>query len=231
MHWNYIFPALSHRYLEIRCDLSTLCDHGRINIWWSNSHHVPCECTFMAVNSLAPGKFEWTFRCVIFKRILVIDGWGISCEIALIWMSVDFIDDQLTLVQVMACCRQATSHYLNQCWPRSLSPYGVTRPEWVNCISCSSLIKIFSFLFQVSLKSTLAIFAYFSNNIREYYSLTFVYSSVTSLCIPAACICTMTTVASANIAAQDMQCFQMHIFSHVEKKIISFQITLCLRSN
>ena len=31
----------------------------------------------------------------------------------------------------MAWCRQATSHYLSQCWPRSMSPYGVTRPQWV----------------------------------------------------------------------------------------------------
>ena len=38
------------------------------------------------INSLAPGKFEWKFRYVIFKWILVIDGWSISCEIALIWM-------------------------------------------------------------------------------------------------------------------------------------------------
>ena len=83
------------------------------------------------VNSLAPGKFEWNFRHVIFKQILVIDGWGISCEIALIWMSLDFTDDQSTLVQVMAWCRQATSHYLSQCWPKSMSPYGVTRPQWV----------------------------------------------------------------------------------------------------
>ena len=36
-----------------------------------------------------------------------------------------------TLAQVMAWCWQATSHYLSQCWPRSLLPYGVTRPEWV----------------------------------------------------------------------------------------------------
>ena len=72
------------------------------------------------------------FRNVIFKQLLVIDGWGISYEIALIWMSLDFTDDQSTLVQVMAWCRQATSHYLSQCWPRSLSPYGVTRPQWVN---------------------------------------------------------------------------------------------------
>ena len=40
-------------------------------------------------------------------------------------------DDKSTLFQAMAWCRQATSHYLNQCWPRSMSPYGVTRPQWV----------------------------------------------------------------------------------------------------
>ena len=85
----------------------------------------------MRLNSLTPGKFEWNSRYVIFKQIFVIDGWGISCEIALIWMSLDTIDDQSTLVQVMAWCRQATSHYLGQCWPRSLPPYGVTRPQWV----------------------------------------------------------------------------------------------------
>ena len=52
------------------------------------------------------------------------------------WMSLDFTDDdQSTLAQVMAWCRQATSHYLSQCWPRSLSPYGVTRPQWVNALA------------------------------------------------------------------------------------------------
>ena len=81
--------------------------------------------------SLAPGKFECNFRHVIFKQILVIDGWGICCEIALLWISLDFTDDQSTLVQVKTWCRQATSHYLSQCWPRSLLPYGVTRPQWV----------------------------------------------------------------------------------------------------
>ena len=33
-------------------------------------------------------------------------------------------DGKSTLVQVMAWCRQATSHYLSQCWPRSLSSLG-----------------------------------------------------------------------------------------------------------
>ena len=38
----------------------------------------------------------------------------------------------------MAWCHQATSHYLKQCWPRSLPPYGVTRPQWVNRVAIIS---------------------------------------------------------------------------------------------
>ena len=49
-------------------------------------------------------------------------------------MLLDFNDDQSPLVQVMAWCRKATSHYLSQCWPRFLSPYGVTRPQWVKIL-------------------------------------------------------------------------------------------------
>ena len=75
-----------------------------------------------SINSLVPGKFEWKFRYVIFKQISVNDGWRISCEIAQIWMSLDCTDDQSTLVQVMAWC--------HQCWPSSLPPYGLTRPQW-----------------------------------------------------------------------------------------------------
>ena len=85
-----------------------------------------------SVNSFAPGKFEWNFRYLIFQIISVIDGWVISCELALSWMSLDLTDDdKSTWVQVMAWCRETTSHYLSPCWPRSLWPYGVTRPQWV----------------------------------------------------------------------------------------------------
>ena len=66
-------------------------------------------------------------------------GWGISCEITLRWMPIDLNDDKSTLVEVMAWCRQATSHYLSQCWPRSVSPNGITRPQWVNGITHSCL--------------------------------------------------------------------------------------------
>ena len=42
---------------------------------------------------------------------------GIYCEAALRYMSLDFTDDNSTLVQVMAWCRQATSHYLSSVDP------------------------------------------------------------------------------------------------------------------
>ena len=90
--------------------------------------------SFRQFNSLAPGRFERNFRKLIFQLILVIDGWSISCKIVVKWMPMDLTDDKSTLVQIMAWCRQATSHYLSQCWPRSLSPYGVIRPQWVKAI-------------------------------------------------------------------------------------------------
>ena len=52
--------------------------------------------------SLAPGRFERHFSYVIFKLMLVIVGWGFSCEIELRQMSLNFTDDISTLVQVMA---------------------------------------------------------------------------------------------------------------------------------
>ena len=36
-----------------------------------------------------------------------------------------------TLVQIMVWCCQATDPYSSQCWPRSVSPYGVIGPECV----------------------------------------------------------------------------------------------------
>ena len=57
-------------------------------------------------------------------------------------MPQDLTDDKWTLVQVMAWCRQATSHYLNQCWPRSPMTYGITRPQWVKDADWWSLLLL-----------------------------------------------------------------------------------------
>ena len=91
---------------------------------WEMPHSSPVKMSY--------GCLLWP-QSLKYIQILMIYGGGICCEIALIWMLLDFTDDQSILVQEMAWCRQATSHYLSQCWPRSLSTYGVTRPQWLDC--------------------------------------------------------------------------------------------------
>ena len=145
MQWLY-FENYCHISQEPNVPLRFLKCHfvlGRSLVWVHQKLWEPWyvwQYSLMPVNSLAPGKFEWNFRYVcnfgtdfsdwLLRQLL----W-----IALIWMSLDFTDDQSTLVQVMAWCRQATSHYLSQCGPRSLSPYGVTRPQWVNASSAANI--------------------------------------------------------------------------------------------
>ena len=41
--------------------------------------------------------------------------------------------------------RRVTNRYLNQCWSRSMSPYGVVKPQWVNFLAsvrCGNNVKI-----------------------------------------------------------------------------------------
>ena len=80
------------------------------------------------------GDLNMIWTNVIFNLALLIGIFKSSYDNVLTWMPQDLTDDKSTLVQVMAWCRQATSHYLNHCWPRSSTPYGVTRPQWVNFV-------------------------------------------------------------------------------------------------
>ena len=117
-------------------ELFKLARNWFINVHWVELYQAKPEQSLRLMrtdllNSLAPGKFEWNFRYLIIQTILVIDGRVISCELALRWMSLDVTDGRSALVQVMAWCLTAPSHYLSQCWPRSLSPCGVTRPQWI----------------------------------------------------------------------------------------------------
>ena len=51
-------------------------------------------------------------------------------------------DDKSTLLQLMTWYRQSASHYLNQCWPRFMSPNGVTWPQWVLSVKISHKISL-----------------------------------------------------------------------------------------
>ena len=56
---------------------------------------------------------------------------GHSCTTVLRWMPLDTFNDKSILVQVTTWCHQPTSHYLLKCRPRFISPYVVSRPQWV----------------------------------------------------------------------------------------------------
>ena len=110
-------------------------------IWTNEKIFLTIWDEQMKLNSLWPGRFWWNFRWVFFKPITVIDGWDTCCEIALRRTSLGLIDDKSTLIQAMAWCHQAMSHYLSQFWTRSMSPYGVIRPQGVNClVACYYLL-------------------------------------------------------------------------------------------
>ena len=72
-------------------------------------------------------------------------------------MPQDFTDDKSTLVQVMAWCRQATSHYPNQCWLRSPTPYGVTRPQWVDILLCMCFDKCYPFVHDIVISTYISL--------------------------------------------------------------------------
>ena len=78
----------------------------------------------------------------------------VSHKIALGSLLLDFTDDKSALVKAMACCLMTPSHYLIQCWQSSMSPYGITSPQWVNipnwhfriswCVGCYFVMVIAS---------------------------------------------------------------------------------------
>ena len=92
---------------------------------------------FNKVNSLASGRCS-NLKSVIFRHIIRINFMSTSCKIAFHLMPQNTFDGVM-LIQVMAWCHQATNHYLSQCWPRSMSPYGVTKPQWVNTMHVVAL--------------------------------------------------------------------------------------------
>ena len=101
-----------------------------LNQWWLSSRmhasHGLNELTHWSLgnlNEILNKQFLSDFQWLMVEVI--------CCEIALRGMPLDITGDKSTLVQVMAWCHQATSHYLSQCWPRYLLLYGVTRPQWV----------------------------------------------------------------------------------------------------
>ena len=97
-----------------------------------------CEINIHSVwvNSLAPGRCGNNFKSVIFKLTMQTSCLGTFSWVAQRWMPQNLTNEKSTLVMWR---HQAITWGQSQCWPRSMVPYGITMPQWVNELQCSGL--------------------------------------------------------------------------------------------
>ena len=108
-------PQPTRRYQELPCIRWYLQNHS--NVVFFSPTAMLAFVNGPKGNSLTLGKFESYLRSVICKLILVVDDWGIPCEIVLGLMSLNLTDDKPTLVQVMSWCLQTTNHHYDNVNP------------------------------------------------------------------------------------------------------------------
>ena len=76
-------------------------------------------------------------------------------------MSEDLIYDKSALIQVIAWCRQAASHYLRQCWPDLYSPVSqwLFPQQWAAQTTCiSSYVRTTNFRFFCNISQILLLY-------------------------------------------------------------------------
>ena len=74
----------------------------------------PCHLTHLTLDKMAANVSDY-----MFKWIFLNENGRIPFQISLKLVLMSPIDKKLALVHIMAWPDQATSHYLNQCWPSS----------------------------------------------------------------------------------------------------------------
>ena len=84
-----------------------------------------CRSDEIGISFIGPWRIWQSYQKLNFQVIIRIPILDIFCEIALRLMLKCLTNEKSTLAQVMAWCRQATSHYLIRWWARSLSLYGI----------------------------------------------------------------------------------------------------------
>ena len=102
IHWLIVPypPGLLHWH----CGNLTIAPVPAKQPWWI---WINTSCEFILNDSITTTKQSTTKPCAYFLGYTV----GVSCEIALMWISLDLIDNRSKLVRVMAWCRQAIT------WP------------------------------------------------------------------------------------------------------------------
>ena len=109
--WTYLKERLCILIKILKFVTKALTDHKSSLAWRQaitqtnddkDQWHNMASLGYNELTHWPLGNLNEIFRHVIFKQILVIDGWGISCEIALRWMWLNLTDDKSMLVWVMA---------------------------------------------------------------------------------------------------------------------------------
>ena len=150
IHWSYVKNVM---YYCFKCAeqaliwnvfvLVTVVDTmGLMDIFHDSHPHMAVYIMYwwikFQLNSSSSGGYGFDFKCV-----LVIISMDISSAIAFRWMAQDLTDDKSALIQVLAWCCQARSHYMNQCWLRSMMLYDDTRSQWVTPIEIWTKRQLF----------------------------------------------------------------------------------------
>ena len=123
-----------------------------VSVWLSSFHRFADESQirFVAYGTPQAWLTHWPLGdMVIISKVWFSNSlyntvaWLQVVKLSLGKMPQKLTSEKSTLVQVMVWCHQATSHYLSQHWPRSMSPCSVTRPQWVNFRSCTAEFLLF----------------------------------------------------------------------------------------
>ena len=90
---------------------------------------VPFDDVIMVfINSVVSEKRDSRFENEVYKHILRIDMFSMPQEFSL--MTLPQSRKWLYMVQIMDWCWKASSHYLKQCRPGFVTPYGVITLQW-----------------------------------------------------------------------------------------------------
>ena len=120
-------PLYSSLILDF-CNIKSLCIATYATIYPPCNPHPPKHKNMNSL--LARGRCGSDFRSILFKLTFQNSSMG-THEIALRRMPQSLTNDKSTLAQVMTWNHEAPSHSWANVDP-DLSPYGVTRPQWIN---------------------------------------------------------------------------------------------------
>ena len=111
---------ISNDQVQVSTKYSIICIKYQVQVLYLTPTLLVTKVRCMELPDSDQG--DLSCRRAVVLSSFIIDTLSDSCNIDVRWMPKKGIVDSSALVQAMAWCHQATSHYLSQCWPRYLSP-------------------------------------------------------------------------------------------------------------